>query len=413
MMRRSVFLTNSCVRDDLDPGYLSSPEVMIHKKDFLIHIKKISSRSQSSDCTAEQKTAEYDEHQRRSSSTSARRLLHTGSKTQGRKKQEILRSAASESNVSYAKGVTHNGAKLYKSNEMKKTSSQEGRQSLSDLSKNKGFKGSSNNMLDRGPARRAQFSVLNLVGPVPSDNMRKSLIHGVSDQNISNVEKTKPTKCNYLKRSPIKRNDISKECEKSVQQGMQVKIPVRKVHKKCVHASLTAPVTSTPSLHNSVTRKVKFVGGSTFPIVTNKTQENKCQRSDTVKSDEKIKEKSDENNDVVRDSKLIYHKKVSSEYSSGAVFKIKEGLSLSNYENLSHPTSGYKLTWRQRLLGGSSNSCDYGDIINKVTGKSELAAAWLKLKADIENAMAKKPDMDREYKDINNILQTSNTTKVI
>ena len=396
---------HSSVRDDSDYEYLSSPEVIIHKKDFLIHIKKVSARSQSTDCATERKrTPDGSYSPRRSSSANAQRLSNKNGKVAETKNSNMNRTFSSEGNV-YLKSEKNHIKSLRRHDGKRGTASQKQKakncyggshsttslqRSVAAFSSGESFEKAENSKNDSTEFGFPSFSAVDSIGENPDEVRKKALIHGFS-------------------------NEISQNCLPLSKDRKRTD----KRHHKLIQTSQSTPMSKTripqPSSPStkSLPRRVKFAGSLSAPLPL-EGQSQKCTTPKKVRKAPK------------NDAMLVYPKKVSSEYTSANVFKISEGINLSDYDNV-EPSSennksgkkrGYNITWRQRLLGsatslqnGSSTSL-YGEISRKVTGRAELEATWLQLKADIENAMAMKPDNAGEYKDLRVILKSPRKDKV-
>jgi len=405
--------------DILVDEYVGS-DVIIHKKDFLIHIKKVSVRSQSSDCATERKSSSEESPSlpKRSSSAFAQRLSTSCRKTTATKQKSDNaenHQSLERKNANGLQGIKHkmqySGSHSTSSLPRRIVSNVENRKANSDnISKN-----------DDG----AVMSMLSFVGDIPSEHRKYSIVHGLSDDD-NLIEQNKEEKVGHKKKvqspSPITR----KKEVKSTDNQPIVNIKKATV-KKPLQVSKTAPVSiyknasSSIPAYKSLPRHVKSTGSATAPITPT------FQRKAVAKFDKRLKtqyadtdgEDNEGRKSILRQKSSAYPKKVSSEYPSYSVFKNQEGLKFSGicppecdsdkFEKGGSIRKGYSATLRQRLLGNSSSFPLESHVSLpksiKANGKAELASIWLQLKNDIENAMGKKPDHVGQYKELKEIFK--------
>ena len=404
--------------------YLPSTEVIIHRNDFLMHINKNSFRSQSIDCALE----------RKHSSDRAATLPRRSSSAVGQKKSELSSVKGRRHGQDYTQTMHHSLERKRASglSGMKARMLYSGSHSTSCLPRNDQIRknrhkekdeknanneensknGKSANDEKNGKVEKNQettvTSFLSFLEQPPSEMMRKHLNLGTSHEKMQ----TKSIDTLTLLSSE---NDKYIENLKTDVDEKKVKIKVAGKVKKVLQGSLTAPVTKsripTPSIpsYNSLPRKVKFAGSLSAPISgIKKTGPSSSVFSSDVNIRVKQTHAQMEGNNV-KNVKKVYPKKVSSEYASKVGLKVVDGLCLSDYNNLDTKSDqnsnnrGYNTTWRQRLLGSSTPSQagpTPNSVRDKVAGKADLVAKWLKLKTDIENAMARKPEKAGVYKDL-------------
>jgi len=403
----------SIVLSEMGDEYVGS-DVMIHKKDFLIHIKKVSVRSQSSDCATERKSSceESPGVQKRSSSAFAQRLSSSTRKTTGAKESHQY---LERRNANGLQGVNH---KMQYSGSHSTSSLPRRGLACSDTAKVNPEKVSKN-------GSGAVTSILSFIGDPPSEQRKQSVVDGVSDEESvkkSSKEKLLTSKNRIQSPSPITRK---KEIKSNAEQAV---ISTKKsILKKPLQTSVTAPlsgVKNTPSNmppYKTLARHVKSSGSSTAPITPT------FQRKSVARLNKKLKtqyadtdgEDNEGRRNVLRQKCSAYPKKVSSEYPSFNVFKNQEGLKFSGiyppeYDSDKFEKGGaiqkkYSATLRQRLLGNSSSfPLECQATLPKsieANGKAELAAFWLQLKNDIETAMGRKPDHMGQYKELGEIFK--------
>ena len=166
--------------------YLSSPEVIIHKNDFLIHVKKVSIRSQSIDCALERK------HSSERPSTLPRRSSSAvGHKVTPSSAKAVHSNGDHKTSYKQCAPNVHYGLERKKANGlngMKARMLYSGSHSTSCLPRNghhvMKFTNKLNdveNLEDTSKQENAVTSILSFVGQCPTDQMRNCLNLGISE----------------------------------------------------------------------------------------------------------------------------------------------------------------------------------------------------------------------------------------
>ena len=392
--RPSIVISDTGAGDHavLAAGDYPGSDVMIHKKDFLIHIKKLSSRSQSIDCTRDCSSPAV---QRRSSSA-----VTAGSQRQSVSSRNSLPLSINTKSLERKKTGS-----LQKYSGSQSTSSiprrvvKENTEKLETLRKHSDDN-SDHGDHDLGPVT----SILSFVDQSsPGDTRKQSLIHGVEEFQVqekqvkndsNNVVKNDSS--NVVKKAVIKKKDgvatpdnsinkaaaaktkpggILKQSETTIKKPSETvsnnKTPgsrktssessktlprVANIKKQPLKASSTAPLTPTSSSKTPVSRQLRATKSATAPVTpaavkkpltnqrsagaastnqrsagaasTNQNTSSQETTSQPIRGGSKPSPQISQVKNVKKEPS--YPKKVSSEYPSEIVFKNQEGLKFSS-----------------------------------------------------------------------------------
>lgn len=316
-------------------------DVLIHKKDFLIHIKKLSLRSQSSDCASESSRKDSPAVQRRSSSAvtqrssvATRNSLPT-SLTPAKAHRSLERKAATGLKYSGSQSTSSIPRRIVKENQEKIRAVNQTVNSQPDKSG------------DLGPVT----SILSFVGDFQQEQRKESLIHGhEEEENAKNKKKVKNTQSappdsrNNAKQASVKKPVAAgaKKAEaKGVEAGRKAPVKAGGEKKAVVRGSATAPLPAvrTPG-------KVKATKSLTAPVSSSSPTDKK-NLTKTSSAPRPVRAAASKTNPVSNTRQqqqpppptsvtgkgkknFPYPKKVSSEYPNEILFKNQEGLKFSS-----------------------------------------------------------------------------------
>ena len=327
---------NLKMRKSSSVQYLSSPEVIIHRNDFLMHVKKNTFRSQSIDCALERKhSSEKAATLPRRSSSVARQRASLNNDPKG----GSTGSGQSKTLVNKCPQTVHHSLERKKASGltgMKARMLYSGSHSTSCLPKTALVKKHLNkekegrNVKDSTNQETRVTSFLSFLEQSPSEEMRKHLNQGTSGS-MGLIESFETSQNISRKSEKCEVNIKSDVDEKKTKLTLPGKV------KKVLQGSQTAPVTKskipTPSIpsYKCLPRKVKFAGSLSAPISGIKKN---MPSSSVTSSDAHFLVKPASSQVGTKNVKKVYPKKVSSEYSSKVTFKVSDGLCLSDYNNL-------------------------------------------------------------------------------
>jgi len=466
-VKKKCSLDSTC-SEDAGFVYIDGPDFLLHKEHFLMHNKKISIRSQSSDTNMDPKmsTGEKSVAVRRSSSAVSQRLFLSSTKsTAAKQKAERINSLGNESSlkISDRRCEKTNLAKAFSAGYSRSqytgsqtTSSLPRRMTMMKTGKRNVEKMDSGNFSSNDAEQMSpNFS---FIGENSICNRKQSMIHGRSDEELSfqDLQKSAPgQRSRKQSPSPTPKKYGNHQSRKTANKNES---SADRSIKKTAKASSTAPVgrskdiSSLSGVYRSLPRRPK---SSTAPIVpikkTSVPRDSSCGSRPRFAQGDKQSAKQEVSINCAGSPKNVTTIKItksmpcppniSYECANISETKMQADLSASdlialdsesNHMHVNRLIEGVKngcSTPNTRLQGrgkksnlhGSDVSLNKGNTTplrssstnrqNKSQIRADISATWLQLKSDIENAMQQKPDHGGQYKELKEMLMNNKVEK--